>query len=69
MSSAKGFMRLKNSAMVEEPFCTVANAMYVLMTRPRDWDTDMSWMTFHTLAMVEHVATCTKISMETDESR
>ena len=62
-------MRLKKSAMVEEPFYAMANAMRVLMTRRRDWDADMSWMTFHTSEAVEHVPTCTKISLEIDESR
>jgi hypothetical protein len=53
---------------MEEPFYAVARAMRVLMTRLRDWDAVISWMAFHTSAVVVQVATCTKISLEMEES-
>jgi hypothetical protein len=53
---------------MEKPFYAVARAMRVLMTRPRDWDAVISWMAFHTSAVVVQVVTCTKISLEMEES-
>jgi hypothetical protein len=42
MSSVSDFILLKNSTMEDEPFCVVAKAMQMLMTRLQDYDAVMS---------------------------
>ena len=69
MSSARVFILVKYSAMEEEPFCALANAIRVLMTRARDWDANIPSMDSQTAAAVGSAATCARISRDSEESR
>jgi len=68
ISSARDLILLKKSAMVDDPFYALASVMRVLMIRPRDCDTFMSWMAFQTSVDVVHVEICTMTSLDTEDN-
>lgn len=69
MSSARPFILVKNSAIVDEPFCAVARAILVVMMRARDCNTCNPWIAAQRSAAVVEEATWENTSFDKEEKR